>query len=281
MFGRVTDRATGKPIVGARIGEDWRLFRAVTTDADGRYELHGYGGTYRVDLTCVADGYVKQVRQKPKQLPDPYALDLQLVRGQTCSGRIVDQESKPLANVYVQAFGFVADSSSGNHDCIAAHTDADGRFLLRGLHPQVEHMLVVRKDGFAMSAYSLPEADQDGIKRAGQRMLSAARVVRGRLTEADGKPIANAGIALIGYNADRDVLIGQPTATDSAKARRFELYLGHRRSRTDHLGRFAFGDVPNGRFHVEALDDRLRTLAKSEDFAVQPLTDPKPIELVR
>ena len=60
LSGTVTDAITGKPIAGARIGEGWTLVKGVTSAADGRYVMRGYGEAgqpQKIDLCCTAPGY--------------------------------------------------------------------------------------------------------------------------------------------------------------------------------------------------------------------------------
>src|SRR5262245_10964590 len=65
LRGKVTDAETGKPIAGARIGENWTLDKMVRTGADGTYELCGYGQKGAPNVACVAGGYARASLERP------------------------------------------------------------------------------------------------------------------------------------------------------------------------------------------------------------------------
>ena len=284
LFGRVTDE-DGRPIAGARIGEGWTQLRAVTSDADGRYEMPGCGSASRPDVHCIAAGHVKQVWQRPAQLPDPCQHDFVMPRGQQATGRIVDGDGKPVADVYVQVFGTARAGQDQFFDCIATRTNRDGTFRVGGMRGDLDHALVARKDGWAMLVYALPPANADGVKHAGDVALSKPRVVRGVVTDAAGKPVANAAVNLWGYNQDRHRLDPNGNLANAKPIGNYrewgllDMYLGSRNGRTDHLGRFAFGDVAPGTFHLVVYGENNQRIMTSEAFPVVADRDPEPIKL--
>ena len=288
LTGRVTDVVTGRPIAGARIGEGWTLFKAVTSDADGRYELRGYGCSGRRELLCVADGYVKHQQLRPESLPATLAIDFALHRGSSTRGRVVDAEGRPVVDVYVEVFGFErGKAGTGLHDCIGLRTDADGLFATSGLQANVDHVLVVKQDGYAMVVYALPEPDEDGIKPVGDIVLPRPRIVRGVVTDPDGKPRPDTRISIWGYNDDRHRLAPNGNLANSEVAHPhygkwgiLDMYVGRRSGRTDHLGRFAFGDIPAGEFHVTVYGERNARIGKSEPFRVATGEEPALVRIV-
>lgn len=276
LVGRVVGE-DGAAIAGARIGEGWTMFRAVTTGTDGRYELPGFGSTGRTDVHCVADGFVAQAVDRPQLAGDVVTLDFRLARGTAVAGRIVGAAGEPLAGVYVQAFGSAMRDRAVRHDCVPGITGADGRFRVAGLDPAMDHVLVARQDGRAMLVYTLPHADDHGAAVLGDLTLPAARCVRGVLTDPDGRPLANTRVALVGYNADRDALVARSDPPVAPDWRHFEMYVGTRRSRTDQLGRLAFGDVPAGSFEVIVLDANWQAIGRGSVFDVPADRDPAPL----
>lgn len=276
LVGRVVGD-DGAPVAGARIGEGWTLFRAVKTDADGRYALDGLDSTGRTEVHCVADGFVAQAVDRPEPDGDAITLDFRLARGTAVAGRIVDGAGAPLAGVYVQAFGSAMRSRAVRHDCVPGVTDAAGRFRVAGLDPAMDHVLVVREDGRAMLVYTLPRADERGAAVVGDLVLPPARCVRGTVTDRDGRPVANTRVTLVGYNADRDALVARSDPAVTPDWRFFAHYVAARRSRTDHLGRFAFGDVPAGTFEVRAHGADWLPIGRGTTLDVAADRDPQPV----
>lgn len=284
LSGRVVDEQ-GRPIAGARVGEGWTLYRAATTDADGRYELPGFGSRGYPDVHCTAEGYVRQAVERPELRGAPITLDFRMPRGLATAGRVVDPHGAPLADVYVQAFAFDRGDPGGLFDLAAARTGADGSFHLRGLAPARDHVLIVRQDGRAMLVYALPEAGADGLAAVGDVVLPKARIVRGVLAGTAGEPLADTTVALHGYNADRHrfapngPLARKQPAQPHDEWGMLDRYVGRRSVRTDHRGRFAFGDVAAGEYRVVAFDARNRELAAAEGVVVGAAEDPAPVAL--
>lgn len=282
LKGRVLDADTGEPIAGARIGEGWTLHRAVTTKADGTFEMPGFGSDGYGSVHCKAKGYVKSVKQTPKQ-NKPLTIEFEMTRGLAATGRIVGEQGKPMKDVYVQVFGSAHNGSTQHHDCVAMRTAADGKFRLAGLKPGIFHVLVVRKDGFATLVYALPEAQND-VRKAGDVVLPRPRLVRGLLTGPDGKPKANTPVSIWGYNDDRHRMapngpLARGVNNGMAGWGHIDMYVGRRKSRTDQQGRFAFGDIGAGSWHVVAYDGRSQVIGRTAPFKVNAKTDPPVIKM--
>jgi len=282
LKGRVLDADTGKPIAGARIGEGWTLHRAVTTKADGTFEMPGFGSDGYGSVHCKAKGYVKSVKQTPKK-NEPLTIEFKMMRGLAATGRIVDEQGKPVKDVYVQAFGSARTGRTQHHDCVAMHTPADGTFRLGGLKPDIFHVLVVRKDGFATLVYALPDAKAN-VRKAGDVVLLRPRIVRGVLTGPDGKPKANTPVSIWGYNDDRHRMapngpLARGVNDGMAGWGYINMYVGRRKSRTDQQGRFAFGDIGAGSWHITAYDERSQIIGRTDPFEVKAKTDPPLIKM--
>ena len=238
LQGRVVDATSGQPIAGARVGENWTLDKAVVTGADGRYTMHGYGQAGAGTVECLAGGYERHQLARPEALTDPLTLDFALQPAGVVTGKIVDDQGRPCAGVYVAAVAMW-----GLVQWIPARTDADGNFALAGVHAGLGSTLLVRANGFATVVYQVPPLDRDLRCALGTLRLQAAEVVRGTVTGGDGKPLAEVEVRLWGCNTDRDrlaPLAGSSTGVDH--------YVAERRARTDAHGNFAFGDVPAGHY---------------------------------
>lgn len=277
LSGRVVDATTNKPIAGARIGEGWTLNHPVTTKADGTFEMHGYGSKGYRSVHCKASGYVKMISQVTSK-NGPQQIEFLMKLGETTIGRIIDEHGKPIADTYVQAFGCTRSPVSRYHNCIATRTNADGKFRIAGLRPDITPVVVVRKDGFATRVYALPEAKND-VRTTGDIVLTRPRIVRGQVTGLDGKPLANTAVQIWGYNDDHLRLDPDgPLARNQLEARWLKSYVGHRKTRTDHLGRFAFGDVAAGDWQVKAITAQRQELGVV-DPTIKRGVDPKPVKL--
>jgi protocatechuate 3,4-dioxygenase beta subunit len=280
LRGRVVDAATGKPIAGAQVGEGWVLHRAVAIDKDGVYELPGFGSQGHGEVHCTAEGYVRVLTMTKDIAPaTPRSLDLRLDRGNAAAGIVVAPDGAPLAGVYVAAVGTVHNGQEQYHYWVSGRTDAAGRFHLQGVRPDLPPTLLVRHDGWATLVLHLPQA-KDGVHDAGRVDMRKARLLTGRVVDADGKPVARVAVGLWGSNADRSrmatLLAGQQGYGGWDLLR---MYLDQHQARTDSSGRFAFGDLPAGEFGLVVYGPRNERLAGQQGIVVSADADPEPIEL--
>lgn len=282
LRGRVVDAESGKPIAGARVGEGWTFNRGVITNADGRYELFGFGAKGYDTVHCLARGHVKQVvDSKPlKQQNKDVTLDFRLVRGEEAVGRVVGPTGKPVQGVYVAA---IANACSDAHDWIPTRTDAEGRFHIPGLRPDVTHVIMLRCAGWASVVYYLPKGD-GVVHRLGDVEMRRPRVVRGRVVGLKGRPVDRIKVGLWGANADRMRFLEaavdeEPRGRDGSPWTRVRYYVAYRYVRTDTNGEFAFGDVPPGTYKLVVYGDRSRIIGSRPDVRVTQESDPKPVEL--
>ena len=191
-----------------------------------------------------------------------------------------------MQGTYVQIFGSVHDGKNQHHDCIGLRTDEHGRFEASGLHPDLDHVVLVRRDGYATLVYALPPVNQAGVKVAGQIQLARPRIVSGVVYGPDDKPRPHTKVCLWGFNADCHRLDPDGMLAKTSKQSRgragwglIRMYVGKREVRTDHRGRFAFGDVPPGEFHCVVYDTRNGKIGSSERFEIEAEEDPQPIEI--
>lgn len=281
LTGRITDAATGAPIAGAVVGEGWTKFKAVRSDQDGRYRLEGAGSTGRNEVYCSADGYSSGRAPRPAPLTDSTVLDFALQRGNAVVGVVVDREGKPIAGLYVGLFGTVHDGKNQFHDWPSGRTDGEGRFRVQGLREDLPGTLIVRGEGHASLVYHLPPADARGVMQAGTIVMPPARVVRGRLVDADGKPLARVKVGLWGTNGDREVLAKLSTGNSPGGWDLLRMYVALRNVRTDDYGAFAFGDVPPGTYDLVVYGEDNTRLETVKDIVVEASGDPKPVVVTR
>ncbi len=179
LTGQILDEEA-KPIAGARVGlwppgrepRDFNELRHMaTTDPQGRYRLRDIprraidGKPLELRLTVTKEGYAG-VRSPRLTLTDgdpekPKVVDpIRLERGVSFGGVVVDHRGQPVAGASVQSNQpNFQTSSSGPPQ--TTHTDANGRFLIRGLHRGVMIVFAfhekVRKSGLYLADGSTEE----------------------------------------------------------------------------------------------------------------------------
>jgi len=239
--GRVTDRATGEPIAGAKVGSNWVCDRAVRTDADGRFVFPGWTGIGTDEMTALAQGYGR----KTVTLTDQNQLDFVLEKGDRVVGRIVGVDGTPVAEARVHALASSMSGESQQIDSVAGRSRADGTFELEGLRRDLGHTLVVLAPGFGRYLLDfLAFPGGPGTIDLGEIVLPSARAIRGIALDASGRPLAEARVSLSGHNADRHRLVGAIKTMDD--------FYGRTESRgTDDLGRFRFVDLSPGTYSLE------------------------------
>lgn len=270
LSGRVVDRGSGKPIAGARVGEGWTMKKFAVTDADGRYEMRGYGASGYGEVRVTAETFGAQLRQL-KPADQGVTADFALDPGCEVTGRVLDAAGKPVAGVYLAAVGGGFGSSDNEtHDWCSGRTDADGCYRLQGLRLAVAHALMVRAEGAATLVGDMPPL-RPGPNRLPDVALRTARYVSGVVVNLSGEPVAGVGVTLRGNNADRATLLGCQQVIDSHAG---DYCIAVREMRSDSLGRIHFADVPAGSYKL-SLDGDRSTIA----IEVSADHDPAPVRL--
>lgn len=172
-----------------------------TTDAQGRFHCKGLTpGRYRVLAERATDS-VDQVAWADVEVKKDAVVKVALRRPEehTLEGVVVDLDGHPIERVGVRASSL---EDTGRRDIVCSSqgfvgvlTDAQGRFVLRGLTP-VQHALTATRDGYAFQ----PARSSGGVP--GEHVLKVAaetqRVrlvvkrnshIRGRLIGPDGVPL--------------------------------------------------------------------------------------------
>ncbi|MEM1415500.1 MAG: carboxypeptidase regulatory-like domain-containing protein [Myxococcota bacterium] len=227
----------GRPMAGATVEVRGALAGpvplepAAPTDAEGRtrlaaprdaiVEARAEGprvGRARVDLAAELAG-----RLRITLAPSDAAVAI--------AGRVVDTEGQPVDAAWVRARRSDAGPVATRplHPEVAALTDAEGAFVLRGLDPGA-HDLEVRAAGHAREASRVdaPAADV-------RLVLGAAAGIRGRVVDPEGAPLAAFAVVV-------DAVIG-PVERSLREVR--EVYADD--------GRFEVGGLGSGPFEVRAI----------------------------
>ena len=245
--GRVTDRTTGAPIAGARVGIIWTLDRFVETDSDGRYSIPGVRERSHVEIHVEAKGYGRGTRQIPvSSVPSEEELiaDVELAPGDVVIGTLIGPEGTPVAGAAVHTIA----STHREFQMVEARrgiSGSDGTFRIEDLHPDMPHSMVVMvpRYGRYLLDFDGEFADADRVIDLGEIVLPVGQSIEGVLVDENGEPYAGEQITLAGSNFDRRERIGGGKQT-------LGFYGSTEERRTDDLGRFRFPDLAPGSYEI-------------------------------
>jgi RNA polymerase sigma factor (sigma-70 family) len=216
--GRVLD-AGGKPVANAHVavlaspkrfpesGETPVLGRTDSA-ADGSFQLivprTSSMTHYSVRALAGPPGYGADWQEFDPDGERP-RVTLHLEREQILRGRLVGLQGEPAGKVKLRV-GFLARKDgpgvwdpAGNEQAWwgPLTTDAEGRFVLRGIGENQDVTLKVQDDRFARQELQIPVGHNDRAKEV-RFVLAPPRVVTGRITYADsGKPVPAARIQVM------------------------------------------------------------------------------------
>lgn len=245
VLGVVVD-PDGQPVAGAKIGG--AALRAESTpkgvsDERGRFRLErvpagtlflhvqaeGYPGTYVRDVR-VADGEV---------LTD---LEIMLDSGIEVTGQVVDGAGNPVAGAQVRI-------SSLNQFMIAAPvvttTDEEGRYRVPGLRADTPYQGTATHQGYLSG--TIEEFESETNRDLGVTTLTEGALVRGRVLDENGNPIAGAQISATEHREDMpglDMIVGLEglgIRTNSAHT-----------TKTNEDGNFSLSGVKSGDYQIRA-----------------------------
>ena len=257
VSGRVVTAGTGRPIAGARLLlNESDAVRSATTDADGGFEFRGMPAA-RYRLAASAAGYLSYTyNDEPLIGYTPIAvraggavmdLQIELHRGGTISGRVVDRAGEPIVAGAVRAFR----RSGGKDGALASlnarfmgvafsdgprtETDDRGQFRLIGIAPgeyvvgAVDRTIVT----FAPASATIAGATAVTIGVDDERTGVDIRVERTQSGAIDGV-ITRAGVS------------ASTAGTVELSADPNDARITPLRATVGGDGRFVFADVPSG-----------------------------------
>lgn len=130
---------------------------------------------------------------------------VKLNRGGSITGRILDNEGKPIArarvvthdntwtdDLFTQAIGI---SMPTNATTVEARTDDAGRFTCTGLTPET-YQIVITANGFAGTSRNNLRVGDAGVAQAGDIKLGRGGMLKGTLFDEAGAPISGGTITL-------------------------------------------------------------------------------------
>ncbi len=234
LRGRVNDAATGVGIAGASVGLGFGT--PALTDSLGRFEVEVYG---KGRVQAEAHGYAARTMSVPAQT----GIVFELLRAARVIGRVIDDAGQPVVGADIALLGsspLLGRSRSTGSNATGAVTGDDGRFVADGLTPGLQYLLRVEGDGHALlyMGMFIPVTRRSPVD-VGDVVLQAPHTLRGVVIDADGLPLARVALYISGPNKGGGKVI-------------------HLRRASDDLGRFAFSDLPGGRYELEASGNGLR-----------------------
>jgi hypothetical protein len=210
----VVRNEAGMPVDGAEIKILPDEIRDLRLYAEGKFEINWQPRSSKENQSC----YYLAVRHKQKNLAtvveinkDTDTLDVILRPGGILTGKVVDSAGKGIEKAVVL---MKLKSSNGMevHTGFFARTDAEGRFDIRALPPEHAYILTARIRGYGMTHVEVNSDDvRDNRIDAGPIVLARGKfTVSGVVVDANGKPVANAGVFCTGKDQ-----VGMNSRTDA------------------------------------------------------------------
>jgi protocatechuate 3,4-dioxygenase beta subunit len=271
IAGRVVD-PNGKGIAGARVSpmlsmSGWGSSLSedgVPTDRSGSFEVRAAPAGHKYDLHVRADGYGNKTSQNLDTYGVKGRLDVGVVTlpvaNLVVSGQVVDLQNNPVANASLSVYG------DGQPSGRAAQTDADGRFILKGICAgEVNIEAYAGQSGKELSAVALTEGGSTNIRivmregrspvqRVGgkgyeQIVATAKKVIAGVAVDEKGAPVADVPVQVCCHKAMRE-------------GRMTWMYSSFRElsATTDARGRFAIELKEDGEYNLRFSPDRQAAL---------------------
>ncbi|HVC95097.1 MAG TPA: carboxypeptidase-like regulatory domain-containing protein [Pirellulales bacterium] len=243
--GMVREHETGRPVAGAVVLlSNGRIEARARSNADGRYECRLPPGTITGQVLEAPSPLVKPLRafHVPFEMP-PGATEanlppVELRRGQTVKGRVVDNDGKPVTEAEVQVGWYVLETWREGFvrgpKWLVTRSDDHGEFSFDGIDSILDPWLANRRPRFWAAGGGLvtetltslpPQRDAPvelRLSRKGSVSLS------GRVVDLTGQPIEGARVEVWTQWRDDDVVIGEAPV----------LFTGHRELVTNNEGRF-------------------------------------------
>lgn len=272
---RVTEKGTGKPVVGATVmltrfvfpdpaTGDQRILQKTThpTDADGRFRFTITPEQMAEPVLAVA----LRVEHPDYPPEDHYEYDFPRIRrhsgpggsppiavemspGRPITGVVVTPDGRPASGVAVEASSFSSPESSAGDLVMtsraATRTDGGGRFRLVVVTPG-EVYLTLSPDRFAASVRKLDEGRRGDL---GRFVLREGIVLKGKVVDAEGRPMAGVFVNAAGFAKEpaKDEILDEAAWGD-------QLGSLSQSAVTDARGEFATAPLPSGVYRILPVD---------------------------
>jgi hypothetical protein len=236
--GRITN-PQGGPVPGARVSAADARGSEVTSDATGGYSIRVEPRKGDVlGLRFSAAGYQDaELALEAGEGDERLWLDVRLepAAGAVVSGTLRNERGAPVPGETVHLV------SSATGDRYASVSEANGRFLIPGVEPEMAYYLYVRPHEAYADYQTSVEVDSEGASvDISLRELSTTRLT-GRLVDAEGRPIRDLAFSVVSGQA-----LGKEIRTRSDADGSFSLEgvpTGHLSLLTRSPDHLAIGDI--------------------------------------
>ncbi len=224
--GRIVDEQ-GKPIAGAKVevhlGRDlkpvnsdgrtsynWALAdRSNTTDDEGRWRIDNVPNhpQVKLDLFVSHPDYVPDKWDSRRNYQSAAGVTTEMLLKETAilpikhgirvQGQVTDPAGKPIKGALV----IYGDDSYGSHEPCKFPTDAEGRYRLPALPPELTTLTVIAAD---LAPQLRRVMLRDGLPPQDFR-LAAGKRIRLRIVDAVGKPVAKAYVGIDGWKGSKSL----------------------------------------------------------------------------
>ncbi|MBI5831925.1 MAG: carboxypeptidase regulatory-like domain-containing protein [Armatimonadetes bacterium] len=234
--GKLVDEAgaaVGRAAISVTVGEAAAFCHAETNEA-GVFSIGPLPKSGALQITVTEDNGFERWdgRANAAELnPADWKLTVPVVARTTVAGRVVDAAGRPLAEATVTLSSLA--NANPNHPSITDQTatsDAEGKFSFERLPAALDYRALAAKEGYryqrggGQTTARVPTHLDDIV------MQGLTGKVSGTVTDAAGKPVAEATVLAVGY-------------TD-------------RSATTDEAGRFTLSKLPPGPVRLVALSGR-------------------------
>jgi hypothetical protein len=197
IMGTVVEKGGGKPVAGAGVILDWNPDLAtVLTDAEGRFMTFGLPATLSPFVGLTPRGYYNPDFFLDNQIvpegSESFTLKpLELARGQTLRGVVVDSDGKPAAGADVSGFWL---RPARGYETVGAVADRAGRFTIEGIAAETRVQLAAM---LGTAVTKAPESAPPGKDPITLRVSPEFAVaLEGRAIEPGGRPVPGASVII-------------------------------------------------------------------------------------
>lgn len=208
-------------------------YRSAVTGSDGQLDADGLEpGAYRVEPDRIASKDVEVSAGVET------TLEFIVPKGVVVNGRVVDPRGQPIggAGIWISRDPPVVGASSAHIDAsVAAVSDPDGSFHIQSMGTATR--VGARARGYAPSdSLDVFPSHVDGVANIELVMHEPCSALRGRVVDASGAPVANAGVLL-----DIGLRVFESAVTNSLMLL----------ERTELDGTFAIEGIEPGKIRIE------------------------------
>ncbi len=218
--GVVREKGTTKPVADVTVGFTSRdaangnTIPLTRTDAEGRFEALALPSPRAGLYVDPPPAFLRTMRSTEVNVgeADGQAFPIEVERGATLRGRVVDEAGAPVPGAIVEGKWQQSGGSGGPGGMslmmtpkVKATTEARGDFLLEGIHPGATVSLEARSGDARTEG---PRTGQPGAADPVTLRLSTANTVAlsGRVVDPSGRPVPGALLRIRSRSAERDGL---------------------------------------------------------------------------